>query len=225
MRYIIATIKPWNISFLKKNRKKLPGSCFFIFEPKKLNLKYLKKINPERVFFIHWSQFIKAEIYNSYQCILFHMTDLPYGRGGSPLQNLILRKKKITKISAIKVDKIYDSGDIYLKRSLRLSGTAHDIFVRSINIIFNMIKILVKKNIKPKKQKKSKIIFKRLSIKDNEINFSALKNIIDIYDKIRMVDAETYPRAYCDLGNFKLTLSNSKVKGSKLLASVVIQKK
>jgi methionyl-tRNA formyltransferase len=88
-----------------------------------------------------------------------------------------------------------------------------------------MIKILVKKNIKPKKQKKSKIIFKRLSIKDNEINFSALKNIIDIYDKIRMVDAETYPRAYCDLGNFKLTLSNSKVKGSKLLASVVIQKK
>jgi len=39
-----------------------------------------------------------------------------------------------------------------------------------------------------------------------------------------MVDAETYPRAYCDLGNFKLTLSNSKIDGNKLLASVVIKK-
>ena len=29
------------------------------------------------------------------------MTDLPYGRGGSPLQNLIIRGFESTKISAI----------------------------------------------------------------------------------------------------------------------------
>jgi len=154
MRYIIVTIKPWNINFLKKNKKKFPGRCFFIFEPKKLNSKYLKKIKPEKIFFIHWSHFIKPEIYKSYQCILFHMTDLPYGRGGSPLQNLILRKKKTTKISAIKVDKIFDSGDVYLKRNLRLSGNAHEIFKRSIDIIFNMIKILLKKKYQTKETKK-----------------------------------------------------------------------
>ena len=44
------------------------------------------------------------------------MTDLPYGRGGSPLQNLILKGKKTTKITAFKmIDKI-DAGPIYLKK-------------------------------------------------------------------------------------------------------------
>jgi len=44
------------------------------------------------------------------------MTDLPFGRGGSPLQNLIERGIKKTKISAIKVDGGIDTGDIFFKR-------------------------------------------------------------------------------------------------------------
>ncbi len=27
-----------------------------------------------------------------FECVCFHMTDVPYGRGGSPLQNLIIRE-------------------------------------------------------------------------------------------------------------------------------------
>ena len=33
------------------------------------------------------------EIHENYKCIIFHMTDLPFGRGGSPLQNLISRNQ------------------------------------------------------------------------------------------------------------------------------------
>lgn len=44
------------------------------------------------------------------------MTDLPYGRGGSPLQNLIVRNHYKTKISEIRVKKEIDSGPIYLKK-------------------------------------------------------------------------------------------------------------
>ncbi len=145
MRYIIATIKPWNINFLKENKKKFPGNVFFIFDPKKLNIKNINKINPEKIFFIHWSKTIKSEIYINYNCILFHMTDLPYGRGGSPLQNLILKKKKVTKITALNVTKNIDSGDIYLKRNLILNGSAEQIFLRSIKIIFKMIIFILKK--------------------------------------------------------------------------------
>ena len=43
------------------------------------------------------------------------MTDLPFGRGGSPLQNLIVRGFEETMTSAIKVTKGIDTGDIYLK--------------------------------------------------------------------------------------------------------------
>ena len=43
------------------------------------------------------------------------MTDLPYGRGGSPLQNLIANKIYDTKISAIRAEGGIDTGRIYLK--------------------------------------------------------------------------------------------------------------
>ena len=43
------------------------------------------------------------------------MTDLPYGRGGSPLQNLIKKNHKSTMLSAIECQDNLDSGDIYLK--------------------------------------------------------------------------------------------------------------
>ena len=46
------------------------------------------------------------------------MTDLPYGRGGSPLQNLIARGFLETKISAILVEKQLDAGPVYLKMEL-----------------------------------------------------------------------------------------------------------
>ncbi len=49
----------------------------------------------------------------NFNCVVFHMTDLPFGRGGSPLQNLISRGIYKTKISAIKVVKEIDAGPIY----------------------------------------------------------------------------------------------------------------
>ena len=225
MRYIIATIKPWNINFLKENKKKFPGNVSFIFDPKKLNIKNINKINPEKIFFIHWSKTIKSEIYINYNCILFHMTDLPYGRGGSPLQNLILRKKKATKITALNVAKKIDSGDIYLKKNLILKGSAEQIFLRSIKIIFKMIIFILKKKIKPKKQKKSKIIFKRLTKRQNEIRFNQLNSIYDIHDRIRMVDAETYPKAHYNFKNFILKFTNSVLKGKRIIANVTIYEK
>lgn len=225
MRYIIATIKPWNINFLKENKKKLPGKVFFIFDPKKLSIKKINKINPEKIFFIHWSKIIQPEIYANYNCILFHMTDLPYGRGGSPLQNLILRKKKNTKITALAVTKNIDSGNIYLKRNLTLTGSAEQIFLRSIKVIFKMIIFILKKKIIPIKQKNSKIMFKRLNESQNKIQFNKHNNIYDIHDRIRMVDAETYPKAYYSFKNFILKFSNSIIIGKKIVATVTIYEK
>ena len=50
---------------------------------------YLREKKIKKIFIPHWSFIIPKEIYQNFECILFHMTDLPFGRGGSPLQNLI----------------------------------------------------------------------------------------------------------------------------------------
>lgn len=57
------------------------------------------------------------------ECVCFHMTDVPYGRGGSPLQNLIVRKHKKTKLTALKMTEEIDAGPVYCKRELSLDGS------------------------------------------------------------------------------------------------------
>ena len=46
----------------------------------------IESFEPDIIFLPHWSAFIPSVIYDKYETIVFHMTDLPYGRGGSPLR-------------------------------------------------------------------------------------------------------------------------------------------
>ncbi len=137
-KFIIATIKSWNIKnaleFKKKNKYRYRVKI--ITKKEELVYEKVKKYNPEYIFFPHWSWVISENIYKNFECIVFHMTDLPFGRGGSPLQNLIIRGIKNTKISAIRVTRGIDAGPIYLKKSLSLSGSAEDIYKRASKIIF-----------------------------------------------------------------------------------------
>ena len=83
MKNIIITKKFWD----KKNYKNLNKK----FEIKnKLEKKFIQKNNPKYIFFIHWSKLIPENIYKNYNCIQFHSSNLPRGRGGSPIQNQIL---------------------------------------------------------------------------------------------------------------------------------------
>ena len=99
---IILSEKPWN-QHLVKSLKKKNGKINWILIDKQLdfNIKNLDFINPFKIFIPHWSYLISKEIYEKFECIVFHMTDLPFGRGGSPLQNLISRGIYSTKISAL----------------------------------------------------------------------------------------------------------------------------
>lgn len=97
------------------------SNTIYIKKNEDLNYENIKSIDPEYIFFPHWSYIIPAEIYQNFKCIIFHMTDLPFGRGGSPLQNLIVKKIYKTKISAIMCEEEIDSGDIYIKRDFDIS--------------------------------------------------------------------------------------------------------
>jgi methionyl-tRNA formyltransferase len=44
----------------------------------------LNSYSPEYIFFIHWNWIVSKDIISRYNCVCFHMTNLPYGRGGSP---------------------------------------------------------------------------------------------------------------------------------------------
>ena len=152
------------------------------------------------------------------------MTDLPFGRGGSPLQNLIERGIYQTKISAIKCVKELDAGDIYLKRDLEISsGSAQEIYEKAGEIVSNMIDEIIEKNPIPVPQTGNAVEFKRRKPEQSDI--SDLKDINKIYDYIRMLDADGYPKAFLENKNFKFEFSNAKIKDGKITATVEIEAK
>lgn len=223
-KIIIVTIKTWNINNAKLFAKKYYDELEIVLieNPDELNINFVNNFNPDYIFFPHWSWIIPKEIFEKFNCIVFHMTDLPFGRGGSPLQNLIERGIKETKISAIEVTEVLDGGNIYLKRDLNLNGTADEIFVRASNIIFfDMIPNIVKSEIIPVAQVGDIISFKRRSPSDSNINIS-IENIEALYNHIRMLDGEGYPKAFLEYGKFKLELSRASFKGNSIIADVKI---
>ena len=210
------------VSNLSKTQKNI--NWILIDKREEFNLEYLRAIKTDVIFIPHWSYIIPNDIFENYECIVFHMTDLPFGRGGSPLQNLISRGIYSTKISALKVDKGIDTGDVYLKENLELDGAATDIFERANHIIQKMIISILQNKIKPVPQKGKVTIFKRR--KPHQSNIIELETLQKVYDYIRMLDADGYPKAYLENKFLKFEFNNANFKNkNEIIATVKIKMK
>lgn len=108
--YVVATIRPWNIEQYHSTIPTLRGVWHLITDPDELTIDNLSSIRPRYIFFPHWSHKVPAEIIDRYECVCFHETDVPYGRGGSPLQNLIERGHKDTVVTALRMVEDFDAG-------------------------------------------------------------------------------------------------------------------
>jgi methionyl-tRNA formyltransferase len=221
-KIVIASSKKW--FFKSENVKKLVKKNKFIILKNKnqITLKHLKKINPDFIFFPHWSHKVNQKIVKKYNCICFHTAPLPYGRGGSPIQNMILKKFKKSPVCAIQMTNKIDSGPIYLKKMISLSGDLEDIFIRISFAIVQMIKVIIKRKITPKKQIGKVFNFKRIKKKQSEIKIE--KNINEIFDKIRMLSAEEYPNAYIKKNNFKIFFTKPIKKNNTISCNAKILK-
>ena len=143
------------------------------------------------------------------------MTDLPYGRGGSPLQNLITRKHSYTYLTCFRMIEELDSGPYYIKRKMSLSGSAQQIYVRSSKLSWKMIETFINSDLIPIEQKGKVTHFKRRNSSQSKIN--SKMNINDLYDFIRMLDADGYPNAFIKLGSKKIYLSKARFKNNEII--------
>lgn len=187
---VVATIKPWNISEFE-NIKKFPGIWVLIRTTEELEQVF--NIKPRYIFFPHWSSHIPAHIYEKFECIGFHTGHLPEERGGSPIQNLITKGVSHTQINAIRIRKETDSGEIYLSRVISLEGGGEEVFIRIAKKISEMIKDIVEKKPTPIRQSGIPGYFHRRTAEESEIKEKSLDKL---FDHIRMLDVETYPKAF-----------------------------
>lgn len=221
MTYVIASSKVWRPQMPAVVAEKTGHPCVAITRKEELTPEYLASIQAEMIFFPHWSYLIPAQIYERYECVVFHMTDLPFGRGGSPLQNLIVRGIYETKISALRCVKELDAGPIYLKRPLSLDGTANEIYRRASEIIEEMIITIIRDRPQPVEQVGEVVTFQRRRERDGDI--SRLATLQQIYDYIRMLDADGYPRAFIETETLRVEFSDASLQADEVTARVAIK--
>ena len=219
--YVIASDRSWNRALSKSLAVHGRGDFVLIDRKEELTPERLAEISPRYVFLPHWSYKIPSSIYNNYECIVFHMTDVPYGRGGSPLQNLIIRGHTDTVISALRCVEEIDAGAVYLKRPLTLYGSAEEILLRASSVIEKMIIEIIENNPEPVKQQGEPVTFRRR--KPEEGNLQQVDSLKTAYDLIRMLDAEDYPPAFIEVNGFRLEFRRVSQRTDGLHADVVIK--
>jgi methionyl-tRNA formyltransferase len=191
--------------------------------PAELNASILSAFNPRFIFFPHWSWKIPANIFEEFECLIFHMTDLPFGRGGSPLQNLIVRGINETQLTALRCVEALDAGPIYIKRPLSLFGTAEEILLRASKLTEEMIVCILREQPTPQPQVGEPTNFRRRTTQEG--NLVELTELENVFDYIRMLDADGYPAAYLETANFKLEFSRANLKSDSIIADVKITRR
>jgi methionyl-tRNA formyltransferase len=189
-------------------------------EPSALCADALTEFAPSHAFFPHWSWKIPAEIYDTFECIIFHMTDLPFGRGGSPLQNLVLRGIEHTKLTALRCSSSMDAGPVYLKAPLSTLGTAEEVFLRAASLMLGMIRCIVEQDVEPLAQSGEAVTFKRRTPDESDLRDVA--HLDKIHDMIRMLDADGYPPAFVRVGHLRLEFTRASRRRDHVMADVRI---
>ncbi len=192
-----------------------------IRDPQELSVDTLASFDPAYVFFPHWSWKIPEEIFQRFTCVIFHMTDVPFGRGGSPLQNLIARGFGETKLSALRCVAEMDAGPVFLKRPLSLFGTAEEILMRAGDLCAEMIVEIALTNPQSQPQDGEAVTFRRRKPADGDI--ANAESLAGLFDLIRMLDADGYPRAFADIGPFRLEFDRASLRPDTILADVRIR--
>lgn len=219
-KFVVLSEKSWHKPLFSSLQKKHVNYEWFLIDKKEhFTLETLDRIEPEKIFIPHWSYLIPERIFKKYECIVFHETDLPFGRGGSPIQNLIVRGINETKISALKAGKGLDTGPVYLKKHLNLNGTAKEIFLRSAVVIEEMISEIISHQLIPEPQDGEVVEFKRRKPADSSMD--QLDDINKIYDYIRMLDCEGYPPAFIENENFRFQFTRASLLSDKEIAADV----
>ena len=221
MHVVIVSNKKWHRRFVPEIEVRTGAKVTYLEERDDVRKEVMAELSPDWVFFPHWSYIIPGEAYENFRCVVFHMTDLPFGRGGSPLQNLIVRGIYETKITALRCVKELDAGPVYGKRALSLWGDAEEIYLRAAEITKEMMIDFVRESPVPREQKGTGVVFKRRCPEDG--NIGDLSNLSQIFDYIRMLDADGYPPAFLCVNRLRMEFSRASLKDGWILADAKIK--
>ena len=219
---LLLSNRPWNIGLAQRLQDQLARPVHTITSPAALSPETVAKLDPEWIFVPHWSHLNPENIWGHWPTVIFHMTELPYGRGGSPLQNLLQRGHSSTLLTALRCGAELDAGDVYVKEPLSLYGSAEEIFLRADELIEQMMQRIVCESPQPKPQQGEAVLFSRRKPAQSNLANCTAGDLDACYNQIRMLDAEGYPHAFMEINGIRLEFRRVSRRSDGLHADVRI---
>tara|TARA_Y100001937_G_scaffold125956_1_gene193981 strand:+ start:4031 stop:4690 length:660 start_codon:yes stop_codon:yes gene_type:complete len=171
---------------------------FDVLIMKEYDEKKIRDYNPTYILFYGWSNIIDKKIINDFECIMLHPSPLPKYRGGSPIQNQIIRGENDSAVTLFIMDEGIDTGDIIAQEYLSLEGNLNDIFKRIADIGLKLTKDILSNGFERRKQNDSESsYYLRRTPSESEICIDELESLDGeyLYNKIRMLQ-DPYPNAF-----------------------------
>jgi len=219
--YVVVGNKSWNERIFREVIAHYSGKWYYVADVQELTNEMMNQLNPRYIFFLHWSAKVPDQIINNYKCICFHMTDVPYGRGGSPLQNLVVRGHHKTMLTALQMVREFDAGPVYQKAELSLYGSAEEIYIRATCLSATMIKQIIDSEDQPVPQTGEIVTFKRR--KPSESRIETPDSLKSLFDFVRMLDADGYPHAFLEYNGYRLEFRRAAFYDGEIRADVTIR--
>lgn len=199
MKIACVGYRDWAIDIYRNLKVELPEHEFLLqlSEPDFCELS-IAAFNPDLLLFYGWSKIIPDNLVAKYNCLMLHPSPLPKYRGGSPLQNQIIRGETKSAVTIFLMDEGIDNGPIAKQKELDLSGTLNDIFERISVTGLQLTLEIVREGLSVHEQDEEQAThFNRRKPHESEISIDELSNqsSLYLYNKIRMLQ-DPYPNPF-----------------------------
>ena len=179
----------WLSNYCKNYKKKLKNKKI------KIHYNFQKIKNYDYVFVLGYTKILpKSFIERNKLVMIIHESNLPKGKGLSPLQWQILLNKNIIKINLLKLEAEVDSGNIILTNDLKLNGSElyDEIRKKQAEATFQLIdKFLNQKINRFKKQKGMETFFRKRTAVDSRVDIK--QSLKKSFNLLRICNNEKWP--------------------------------
>ena len=188
--FLLDTSNLWIKKFLKKSLKTFPKKYNYIITE---NYKIIKD---SIVFVLSYTKILEKDfIKKNKKVLIIHPSNLPKDKGFAPVQNQILRNKKLIYICLLEAAEKVDSGPIIYRDTFLILGHELSDQIRSKQALasFKLIGKFLKyfPKIRAYKQKGTSSFNKRRDPEDSELNIN--KTIKSQFNLLRICYNDNYP--------------------------------